>query len=184
MCPGDSEHDSWRVQTFIVPAAADPGTLGYGVIGPAGEHQYAVYDKFTAPVVDVLTVPNPGPGLPARIDQLAPMSFAVFPPGELPAGPYRIGVACTYFGKTANYWDTEIVIAASPADKPAQLVWHLSNEPAVVHESSSGLPAWVVSALGLVAIAMLGWFLARRATRKAPDTQQSQRTPVLSKEPK
>jgi len=184
VCPGDSEHDSWRVQTFIAPAAVDTGKLDYGVVGPTGEHQYAVYDTFTAPLVDVLTVPNPGPGQPAIIGEFPPMSFAVFPPGELVAGPYRIGVACTYFGKTANYWDTEIVIAAAPGDKPAQLVWHLSNEPSNVDDSHGGSRIWVVVLICILGAAALVRFVQRRRTRDIPESPTDSRIPVFSKEPK
>ena len=185
VCPGDSEHDSWRVQTFIAPAAVDPGRLDYGVVGPTGEHQYAVYDTFTAPLVDVLAVPNPGPGGSAHINEFPPMSFAVFPPGELVAGHYRIGVACTYFGKTANYWDTEIVIAAAPGDKPAQLVWHLPNQQsATAGDSHSGSRTWIVLVLCVLVAAVGGWFFWRRRTRKIPDTRTDSRIPVFSKEPK
>ena len=128
-CPGDSENDNWRVQTFIVPEAADPESLQYSVIGPTGTKQYAIYDIFTSPVVDQLTVPNGEPGKPGRPSAFPPMSFAVFPPGEIPAGTYRIGVACTWFGATANFWDTEIVIAADANDAPAQLTWRLPSAP-------------------------------------------------------
>ena len=40
MCPGDSENDNWRLQTFIIPGDVDPGTLTYSVIGPTGPKQY------------------------------------------------------------------------------------------------------------------------------------------------
>jgi hypothetical protein len=187
MCPGDSMNDSWRVQTFIIPAAADPGTIQYGVNGPTGEHQYSVYDKFTAPVVDYLTVPNPGPGQPGRIDMLPPMSFAVFPPGELPDGRYRIGIACTYFGKTANYWDTEILLAASAGDKPAHLVWRLAVAPADVGGTHTGSSAtWIFTATGVLCAAALGWLLWQRgkARSNTRTTRAVPTTSTFSKEPK
>jgi hypothetical protein len=184
VCPGDSEHDSWRVQTFLAPAAVDPGAIEYGVAGPVGEHQYAVFDTFTAPIVDMLTVPNPGPGLPARIDVFAPMSFAVFPPGELPDGPYRIGVACTYFGKTANYWDTEIIIAASPSDEPAQLTWQVPGVSDSQGASDDGSNSLIFVSLGVLAAAALGWFVWHRNTRTFSHTPTTRDIPVLSKERK
>jgi hypothetical protein len=180
-CPGDSMHDSWRVQTFIVPATDDPGALAYGVIGPTGTHQYAVYDKFTAPVTDVLTVANAGAGLTARIDMLPPMSFAVFPPGELPDGRYRIGVACTFFGKTANFWDTEIVISASASDQPAHFVWSVPSVPDTSSASSHGSSGWLIAGVGLLAALSLGglaWYRNSRRMRRTRTTPIKQNPPI------
>ncbi len=170
MCPGDSENDNWRVQTFIVPAAADPATLEYSVIGPTGTKQYAIYDIFTSPVVDQLTVPNGEPGQPGRPGAFPPMSFAVFPPGEIPAGTYRIGVACTWFGATANYWDTEIVIADEPADSPAQLTWRLPSAPPAALSGTappSDFP-WTVVFLVIAAAAMGFVVVLNRRSSRTP----------------
>ncbi len=171
-CPGDSENDNWRLQTFIVPADADPATLEYSVIGPTGTKQYAIYDIFTAPVVDQLTVPNDGPGEPGRTTPFPPMSFAVFPPGEIPPGDYRIGVACTWFGATANYWDTEIVIAAEPNDQPAQLTWRLPSAPPATLSgtaSPSEFP-WTYLFLAVAAVAIASVFILNRRSSKTPTT--------------
>jgi hypothetical protein len=194
-CPGDSEHDSWRVQTFMVPADVDPGTLVY-VIGPNGEGQYPVFDKFTEPYVDRLTIANDSAGLPARIDALPPMNFAVFPPGLLPDGTYRIGIACSYFSATANYWDTQIIITSSPDDEPAQFVWRLAGAPATVPDSDSDQKSrlWLVPVLAGVA-GLGGWFVWNRnrrnlrttdtasTTHNTSNTRNEKETVSLSKEP-
>ena len=172
MCPGDSENDDWRLQTFIVPAADEPGTLEYSVIGPTGTKQYSIYDIFTAPVVDQLTVPNGTSGLPGRPTPFPPMSFAVFPPGEIPPGTYRIGVACTWFGATANYWDTEIVIAAEPKDQPAQLTWRLPSAPPATlsgTEPPSDFP-WTFFFLAIAAAALGVVVLINRRSRPTSAT--------------
>jgi hypothetical protein len=191
-CPGDSEHDSWRVQTFMVRADVDPGTIVYA-IGPTGEGQYAVYDKFTEPYVDRNTVPNPEAGLPARVDALPTMNFAVFPPGLLADGTYRIGIACSYFGATANYWDTEIIITSSPDDEPAQFVWRLAGAPAIAPESSQSSRLWLVPvAAGVSGLGWFAWNRSRRTvrsthtastTRNPSNTRNAQETVSLSKEP-
>jgi hypothetical protein len=191
-CPGDSEHDSWRVQTFMVPADVDPGTIVF-VIGPTGEGQYPVYDKFTEPYVDRVTIPNAGAGLPARIDALPPMNFEVFPPGLLADGTYRIGIACSYFGATADYWDTQIIITSSPDDKPAQLVWRLAGTPAAVAHSDQKSRLWLVPVVGSAAV--LGGFFWNRnrrnlrttdtasTTRNSSNTRNAAKTVSLTKEP-
>jgi hypothetical protein len=169
-CPGDSENDNWRLQTFIVPADADPAALEYSVIGPTGTKQYAIYDIFTAPVVDQLTVPNGEPGKPGRTTPFPPMSFAVFPPGEIPAGTYRIGVACTWFGATADYWDTEIVIADEPKDEPAQLTWRLPSAPPATlsgTEAPSDFP-WTIVFLAIAAGALAFVVLLNRRSSRTP----------------
>jgi hypothetical protein len=165
-CPGDSEHDSWRVQTFIVPAAVDPGEIPYGADWPLyDQHMYSLYDTITQPVIDYLTVSNDRPNVPGFVDALPPMSFAVFPVGELPDGRYRIGIACTLFYETANYWDTEIVITSKADDEPAKFVWRLASAPAVAPEAeSSPIAGWLVlSAIAVFAVGV-ALFIRRRSS--------------------
>jgi hypothetical protein len=169
-CPGDSANDQYRVQSFIVPSADDPGIFTYGSIKPDGEGRWALYGVDTRPFVHALTERNDGAGLPGRIGGLPPLSFAVFPPGELPEGAYRIGVACTRFRKTERYWDTELMLLTGPDDEPGQLRWHLASVDPSSGDGSSGATglALVAAAAALVA------FLARRSTRR--------RAPLVSKE--
>lgn len=165
-CPGDSEHDSWRVQTFIVPAGVDPATIPYGADWPRySEHMYSLYDTITQPVVDVLTVPSRVDGGPGIIDQLPPVSFAVFPVGELPPGRYLIGIACTLFHVTGDYWDTEIVISTAPDDSPGQMAWRLAGTAETAPESTeSDSSQWLLAAVagGAAAVVGLIWFRRRR----------------------
>lgn len=175
-CPGDSEHDQWRVQTFIVPADVDPGTLTYDSVGPVGEGLYALYGIDTNPQVHGLTAPNGGAGLPGLIVGLRSMSFEVFPPGTLTDGTYRIGVACTYFRETASYWDTQIEITRDPENKPAEISWRAVSSPESRTEagesealsSGSGSRAGIlVAAAGVTALAAA--FFARRSRRQPQD---------------
>jgi hypothetical protein len=167
-CPGDSANDQWRFQSFMVPASDTPDTLHYNVNGPDGPGQFALFQVSTSPLVDVLTNQNAVPGEPGVIPALPPMSFAAFPPGLLPAGTYRIGIACTLARQTANYWDTEIVITSSPSDKPSQFVWRLASVPANVDDSHPGSSAWLIPVgLAVLGAAALAWFFWRRPTRVA-----------------
>lgn len=164
-CPGDSEHDSWRVQTFIVAVTVDPGTIPYGAEWPLlDKHMYSLYDTITQPVTDVLTVPNESAGSPGRIDALAPLSFAVFPVGELVPGNYRIGIACTLLYETANFWDTEIVISADADDSPGQMTWRLVGAPLTAPASQEGrsIVPWLVLAAAAIAVAL--FLLNRRSS--------------------
>ncbi len=164
-CPGDSENDSWRVQTFVIPAADDPGTLAYTVIGPVAQYQWAVYGTDYTPVTDAFTVANDVAGMPARIADFRPMSFGVFVPGSAPDGTYRIGIACTWFGATADYWDTEIVITNDATDQPAQLTWRLADAPVnAPSDDSSAVWTWVIvgAAVAATLVVLVAW--RRKAT--------------------
>jgi hypothetical protein len=176
VCPGDSENDSWRVQTFLVPGDFDPGSLVWA-IGPQSETDtvYPMYDKFTQPVIEGLLVANEVAGQPARMNTLPPMNFGVFPKGELADGTYKVGLACTWYGATAQYWDTEIVITTDADDEPAGLAWRLASAPDTAPGSSGdsdGFP-WIYLAIGAAAVAVLGWFLLQRA-RRTPTTSSKE----------
>ncbi len=151
-CPGDSANDDWRVQSFVIPADLDPGALTYGALRPRGDNLHALYGADTRPFIQVLTGQNSGPGEPGLIVGVPPLSFAVFPAGMLPAGPYRIGIACTWFEKTAMYWDTELVLSADPDVEPGQFRWHVANDPAAALADDSN-SSWAkgIAAVTLVA---------------------------------
>jgi hypothetical protein len=122
-CPGDSLHDGWIVQSFIVPADVDPGRIVYGAIGPEGPDHYALYQLDTSNFSDALTLANQVPGQPGRLS-LPPFSFIEFPPGTLPNGRYRLGVACTTADRrTERYWDLEIEVISAPDDVPGRMTW-------------------------------------------------------------
>jgi hypothetical protein len=171
-CPGDSEHEQWRVQSFLVPIGDDPGTLRYGIVGPQGTNQYALYDVDTHPFVDVLTPPNAVSGRHGAIPAIPAIDFAVFPPGLLPPGRYRVGIACTLFRVTATYWDTEIVIAADVADHPAQLTWRSAAATTGSGNSTgagsrlTSIPVLLVAVLA-AAGATAGTIAVRRRSRRS-----------------
>jgi hypothetical protein len=173
-CPGDSMSDQWRVQSFISPAADDIGSLHYGVIGPDGPAQYALFAVDTKPFAQQLTLANDSPGQPGRIGGVPLMSFAVMTPGLLPAGRYRIGIACTLFGATAHYWDTEIVLEDSPGDVPAQFTWRLPDAPLYQPPEPSSSPwRWVGGVLVLGGVFVVGWALVSRSRSARPTAEES-----------
>ena len=172
-CPGDSVNDQWRTQSFIIPIADDPIGIRYGAIGPepVGNGRYAMFMADTRPYVHQLTRPNPGAGQPGVISAIPPLSFAVVAGEQIPPGLYRIGIACTYFGATAKYWDTEIVITASYDDQPGLLAWRLADVPAGDTETahSSNRRAVLVfagMAAGGMALAVVGSCLWRNRSRR------------------
>lgn len=177
-CPGDSRHDQYRTQSFLVPAGTDLGEIAYGVNDPVGDNSWSLYKATdTSPYVDEGLPPNQGPGQPARIDPLPPFSFAEFPPGLLPDGEYTIGIACTYFRDTSNWWDVTIVIENDAADSPAQLTWRVAGvstevaEEAITDAADSGSNTLAIVGLtaSVLVLVVLGAFAVRK--RLNPDPQ-------------
>lgn len=156
-CPGDSANDDWRVQSFVIPAEMDPGALEYGALRPIGENLHALYGADTRPYIQAFLGQNAGPGKPGQILAAPPLSFGVFPAGMLPAGTYRIGVACTYFRDTAKYWDTEIELISDTSVQPGEFRWRLVDSSAApsapaADSGSGGAPWLAISALVLTAV--------------------------------
>lgn len=160
-CPGDSANDDYRIQSFIIPAEDDPGTLRYELVKPEGDSRWALYHVDTSPFLHQLTQMNEGAGEEGRIGGIPALSFAVFPPGEIPPGRYRIGIACTYYRETERYWDTEIVMASAPDDEPGQMTWKVAGEA----EPSTGPTNAAYMALP-VAGAATAVFIIRRPRRR------------------
>lgn len=145
-CPGDSLNDQWRIQSFMVPVTADIGSLSYGVIGPEGTDQHALFgaDFAARSFANILTPANAVAGEPGRIETPPPFSFAVVAGESIPAGNYRIGIACTYFGATALYWDVEVVITATSGGDPDALRWRLASAPEQTDgPSGEGSRSWI-----------------------------------------
>ncbi len=168
-CPGDSMHDQWRVQSFLVPSTVDIGTLAYNVIGPEGDAQFALYTTADRPFTDQNLLPNSEAGAPGIIAGLPPFYFAKFPVGILPAGTYRAGIACTLFRETATYWDTELVVTTSPDDEPAQFVWSLvGSPPDLTPSTDEGSDSrMLLIVLGGSIVAVFGGFVWRIRNRVA-----------------
>ncbi|MBV8958283.1 MAG: hypothetical protein JO054_05825 [Actinobacteria bacterium] len=152
-CPGDSANDGYRVQSFLVPAKDDPGALTYFSVMPVGKGRYALYDIYTNPYIQAQTAKQLRPGGPGPIIDIPAFNFAVFPPGLLPGGRYRIGIACSLHNNTVRYWDNEIDLVRAPSDKPAELHWR------VIGTHASHPVNWLSWALGAAALAAVAYAL-------------------------
>ncbi len=169
-CPGDSANDDWRVQSFVIPATMDPGALEYRALRPIGENLHALYGADTRPYIQAFLGQNSTPGQPGQILEAPPLSFAVFPAGMLPAGRYRIGVACTYFRDTAKYWDTEIELIDDSSVQPGAFRWRLATADAASSADaaagdSGGSPWTAISVAALVGGAAVLAVLFRSRSR-------------------
>ncbi len=129
VCPGDTATGNFRWNTYMVPESVDPATLTYNASGPiapaAGVFTQPLYSSLTgAPQVNKNTAVTTG-----QIVGTATVNFAVFTPGQIPAGTYEIGYACSKAGQTERYWSTLITVTAAPTGGPAQISWAVATAP-------------------------------------------------------
>ncbi len=155
-CPGDSANDGYRIQGFMVPATDDPGTLRYKSIQPEGEGRWGLFDEYTTSYAQVLTAKQDAPGGPGRIVNIPRFTFAVFPPGMLKPGNYRIGIACTLLNETVRYWDAELMVSRDSRDQPSELRWSVVG---FTGNEGRTVPTTAVVAFASVAIALLALWL-------------------------
>ena len=144
-CTGDSAGGNYRVQTYLIPAAADPASLtfdGSGPIAVSGEFRSPLYSSNGDPVVAALTGSASTPGGPGLISGLPTLNFAVFLPGESRPATYNVGVACTVGGagpsQLDKYWNTGITVTADAGDAPAGFTWVAAAPTATTTTTAGG----------------------------------------------
>lgn len=170
-CPGDGMNDDYRIQSFLVPAEVDPSTIVYSSIGPRGDDQTALVMTNSSFFTDQFSEPNQAPGQPGVVPALPAMTFGAYDPTQLDPGSYRMGIACTYFGTTTNWWDVELRLDHDPADQPAQLHWTITGETTSVSSGGSDLTRnLMLFGCGAVAVLALIGLLALRRPRAARTT--------------
>ncbi len=176
-CPGDSANDDWRVQSFLVPADTDIGSLRYRASRPDGERyrslRYLDGDIFAME----LTNPNPGPGRPGEIVALPPMTLAWFPTGSVEPGTYQMGIACTEPSwEVERYWDVTVELESAPEVEPGGLRWRVvepsgssSFDDAAGNGGRSVLYVAVLAAVGAAFVVLI-----RRRGRRGVSPHQKE----------
>jgi hypothetical protein len=171
-CPGDSAFEGWRVNGYMVPASVDVATLTYDGLGPApaglvdySRFRQPLYDTETSPYASALTAAVQERGDPGLIVDIPTFSLGVYSPGDVPAGRYHVGIACTLLNEVGRVWDAEIVITEAPDDDPAQLRWRFIGAQA--DGSGPELPTDLIS-LAVVAAALSTLALHRRRRASRP----------------
>ena len=133
-CPGDSASGGYRIQSFMIPAAADiDTTLTFSSNGPTavvGEFRQPLFDVTGSPYANELTDLAVPSAVTGGISGLPQFNFgSVYSPGDVPAGQYKIGIACTLgsAGPTQlkSYWASTITVTATGVGSggPAQFDW-------------------------------------------------------------
>jgi hypothetical protein len=170
-CPGDSPNGQWRIQTFMVPNGVDVGTIKYAGAGPTGPAQFPLYtgDRAQRSWVNKILPLNTSPDPATTVPALPIFGFAAISVVKVPEGSYRIGVACTLFGATAQYWSTLVDITGSAVGNASTFRFTVPGAPAPV--ASDGPPLWVVLAVG--AIGLIGGAVVVAALRRARSTSRT-----------
>lgn len=129
-CSGDSALAGYHVDSFMVPESVDPATLTWGSAGPvpvgfgADLRQPLWRAETGAPFVGEFTGEETPLG--GAIGMFPNFTLAIFDPAMdalLPAGVYKIGIACTdTAGSLDRWWVTRIEIVAD-ADDPLGFAW-------------------------------------------------------------
>ncbi len=121
-CPGSgAQTPPYRWQAFFVASSVDPGALTFAS-GPNAVGSAFVSPMFSA-AGDPLNNKNPASSPLGLINSIPTMSFGAFLPGNVPAGDYKIGFACTLSGATVKFWSTTITVTTAAGDSPAGFTW-------------------------------------------------------------
>ncbi|HVT78003.1 MAG TPA: hypothetical protein VHD87_13295 [Acidimicrobiales bacterium] len=126
-CSGDTATGGFHVQSYMVPSTVSPSSVTYDAQGPTPQH-YNSGGTFRMPLwiageqkVYVNAATNVTDGV---IINVPSFDFAVYSPGDIPAGTYNVGIACTNNQNALDkFWNTQMTFTTSPADSPAQVTW-------------------------------------------------------------
>jgi hypothetical protein len=143
-CPGDSAGGDYRVQSFMVPASADLDAMTFDAHGPvavAGQFRQPLFDTTGSPYVDQLTDIAVPPDVTGGISGVPSFDFGVFAPGDVPAGEYSIGLACTLGpagpSQLKSFWRAPLTVTADAADAPAGIAWTTPTPAATTRGDST-----------------------------------------------
>jgi hypothetical protein len=165
-CPGDTAHDGYLVDSYLVPQGASPTQVSYRGGVPRKWFGYISGGAYYGAI-------NTAYGT-GELQQL-PLSFTwtrLTPHDLFPDGQHRAvwegGIACVNsHGNVTNYWNTQIVFTADPAD-PGGFTWRVHQPPA---PSNGALMAAGIASLGVALVAAAAALvLVRRARRHAAAT--------------
>lgn len=132
-CAGDSADGGYRVSSYMVPSTVDPSTLTFDAAGPVGSGFKPLYDTTGSPYVVQQTAAADTAGGPGPIIGIPAFDYGVWTPGDIAAGAYNIGIACTLgpAGPTQmkEYWNLQKTFSASASDSPAGVTWIVGALP-------------------------------------------------------
>jgi hypothetical protein len=140
-CPGDSSNGGYNVTSFMVPSSVNVSELQFDPITGPNPQAFGTFATLRlplfvadggAPYTGAQTAdanPAGGPGPVINIPAFKLSTGADLGPGDIPAGTYKIGIACVKGPASAtqlsNFWSVEIVVAAAPSGQggATQITW-------------------------------------------------------------
>jgi hypothetical protein len=115
-CPGDTASGGYRWQSFFVATSVDAGALTYNASGPIAPAGTAFVKPLRSStnklIVNEATAPTSGNVLIGTYTYS--FSALTFLPGGVPAGVYKVGVACTLSGDTKSFWQGFVTVSGNP----------------------------------------------------------------------
>lgn len=170
-CPADSRDGSYRVQSFLIPAAVDVGSVQFGPDSADAPGSVALYDLDTVPFVQGFTAKARTQGGPGAIEAISTFSFAVFSPGDVGMGKFHMGIACTLFNVPTRYWDTEVTLTADGADRPAGFRWSAQGSTTTTSQKSPRAVLLFGVAVAVAVVALVA--VLRRPERQRPSVSRA-----------
>lgn len=167
-CPGDSMHDQWRIQGFLIPESVDPAGVHYGAESPKVPGGFGLWDWRGNNFAQILLKANSVANQPGYLNSIDMLSMKFYPAGTVAPGRYRLGVACTLWRDTHRYWDVGITVSAPAADGTFR--WTVDGVAATTSSDSGSVP--LVAVASAVVVALIAGLLWRRRHRGAVRTQE------------
>lgn len=146
-CTGDSANGGYRVQGYLVPVTVAPGSLTFDAIGPTpnglgASFRQPLYTALGSGFVDAQTSAATVAGGPGPVVNIPAMSLGVFSPGNIPAGEYNLGIACTLGTASATqldkFWNVTVTIAVAAGDEPAGVTWAIDEGSTTTTTTAGG----------------------------------------------
>jgi len=141
-CTGDTASGGYRWQTYLVPSTVDLQTLRFDAFGPvpvAGQFRTPLNDTSNGnPIINKATSVSSA-GAPGLLTGLMSFGFSLFLPGEIPAGSYSLGVACTLGLPSSptqldKFWSVQYDITATATG----FTWVLGSPPGSTTTTTTG----------------------------------------------
>jgi len=171
-CPGDSAHDGYRVDSYLVPKGTSATDVNFATNIPSrGWGYFTTYGRYFGGV-------NTAEGTGAIVGIPPSFTWSHFTPGQLlpggvPSATWEGGIACAdVHGKVTDYWNTEITITADASD-PGGFNWRVVHEGPLPGSTDTAL--WV--GIGLLVVASLSAAYALSARRRDRSDGSTQAAP-------
>jgi hypothetical protein len=147
-CPGDTAHDGYRVDSYLVPAGVSLSSVNFKTGLPDRGSGYVAYGRYYGAINTSL---GSGllVGLPPDLTMNRLTTRQLFPAGQKSV-TWNGGIACaTAGGVVTNYWNSRFVFTATPSD-PHGFTWRVVAQPALAPSHSY---LWI--GIGLIVLSIL-----------------------------